>query len=228
MLASWGVAFEAIDVEAEPAARRDLARLGVPAVPAVVVGDRAIHGWNPKAVAALLGVPYEEPARLRPAELARRLDRVLGTAQRALGQVPPEQFEARVVPGRERSVRQLGYHIFRLSLAFSEAMTERRLPKAWLDEAAPPELAGGPAIAGYGEGVRERLGEWLGRPDAVEGVVETYYGPQTGHQLLERTVWHAAQHVRQLHAFLERMGVTPADPLTPADLQGLPLPKDLA
>ena len=228
MLASWGVAFEAIDVQAQPAARRDLERLGIPAVPAVVVGDRAVHGWNPKAVAALLGVPYEESARLQPGELACRLDRVLGVAQRALRQVPPEQFEARVVPGRQRSVRQLAYHIFRLGLAFRDAMVERRQPRAWLEEAAPPDLPDGPAIAGYGDQVRRALAEWLARPGASEGVVETYYGPQTGHELLERTVWHAAQHVRQLHAFLEGIGVTPADPLTPADLQGLPLPKDLA
>ncbi|MBI2469477.1 MAG: hypothetical protein HYV62_16915, partial [Candidatus Rokubacteria bacterium] len=104
MLASWGVAFDAIDVEAEPTARRELERLRIPAVPAVVVGDRAVHGWNPTAVAALVGVRYAEPTRLAPAELARRLDRILAAAQRALRQVPPAQLDARVVPGRERSV----------------------------------------------------------------------------------------------------------------------------
>ena len=228
MLASWGVAFQAIDVEAEPAARGDLERLGIPAVPAVVVGDRAVHGWNPTAVAALLGVPYAEPTRLAPAELARRLDRILAAAQRALRQVPPAQLDARVVPGRERSVRQLAYHVFRLSLALRDAMAEGRQPRAWLEEAAPRELADPSAIARYGETVRGRLAEWLSGPNASEGVVETYYGPQTGHELLERTVWHAAQHVRQLHAFLEGIGVTPADPLTAADLAGLPLPQDLA
>lgn len=220
--------FDAIDVEAEPTARRELERLGIPAVPAVVVGDRAVHGWNPTAVAALVGVRYAEPTRLAPAELARRLDRILAAAQRALRQVPPAQLDARVVPGRERSVRQLAYHVFRLSLAFRDAMAEGRQPRAWLDEAAPRELADPAAIARYGETVRQRLVEWLSGPNASEGVVETYYGPQTGHELLERTVWHAAQHVRQVHGFLEGIGVTPADALTAADLDGLPLPKDLA
>lgn len=222
------MAFDAIDVEAEPAARRDLERLGIPAVPAVIAGDRGVHGWNPAAVAALLGVRYAEPTRLPVTELASRLDRVLAAARRALGQVPPAQVEARAVPGRERSVRQLAYHVFRLSLALRDAMVERRQPRAWLEEAAPAELADPAAIARYGETVRARLAEWLARPDAVAGTVETYYGPQTGHELLERTVWHAAQHVRQLHAFLDGIGVRPADPLTDADLEGLPLPKDLA
>jgi hypothetical protein len=225
LLASWGIAFEAVDVEAVPAARDDLVRLGVPAVPAVVVGDRAVHGWNPRAVAALVGARYEAE-RLPPAELARRLDRVLDAAARAMRQVPPEHLEM-THPGRDRSVRQLGYHVFRLSLAFRDAMRERRLPKAWLGEDAPAALADGPAVAAYGERARAELAAWLARPGAWDGVVETYYGPQSGHELLERTVWHAAQHVRQLHALLGRMGVTPDMPLTAADLAGLPLPADV-
>jgi hypothetical protein len=91
----------------------------------------------------------------------------------------------------------------------------------------PAGLADGPAIARYGEAVRRALAEWWTRPDAWEGAVETYYGAQPGSELLERTTWHAAQHVRQLHAFLERMGVTPDAPLGPADLEGLPLPSSV-
>jgi hypothetical protein len=226
LLASWGVAFDAIDVEATPAARRTLASLGVPAVPAVVAGGRAVHGWNPKAVAELVGVDYAGGPALAPAELARRLDVVLAAAQRAVRQIPPQHLEM-THPGRDRSVRQLGFHVFRLSLAFRDAMRERRLPKAWQDEPAPPEVADGPAIAAYGERVRADLAAHFTRPDAWDGIVETYYGPQTGHEVLERTVWHAAQHVRQLYAFLDRMGVAPDAPLGEADYAGLPLPKEL-
>lgn len=226
MLASWGVGVEAIDVEATPGAKAELARLGIPAVPAVVVGARAAHGWNPRALAELVGVPYAERPRLAPGELARRLDRILEKAARAMRQVPREHLEM-THPGRDRSVRQLGYHVFRLSLACRDALRERRLPKTWLDEPAPPELADGAAIAAYGERVRGEVAAWLARPGAADGEVETYYGPQTGHELLERTTWHAAQHVRQLHAFLGRMGLAPEAPLTEEDLRDLPLPADL-
>ena len=218
--------FEAVDVEATPAARQTLAGLGVPAVPAVVVGERAVHGWNPKAVAELVGVPYAGGPALPPAELARRLDVVLAAAQRAVRQIPPQHL-GMMHPGRDRPVRQLGFHVFRLSLAFRDAMRERRLPKSWQDEPAPHDVADGPAIAAYGERVRADLAAHFARPDAWDGVVETYYGSQTGHEVLERTVWHAAQHVRQLYAFLERMGVTPEAPLGAADYAGLPLPKEL-
>jgi hypothetical protein len=224
LLSSWDVTFEAIDVEATPAARADLRPLGIEHVPAVVVGDRAVHGWNPRALAELVGVTYAEPGALPPAELGRRLDRVLAAAQRAMRQVPARHL-GMTWPGRDRPVRQLGYHLFRLVHAFPQAMAERRLPKAWLDEAAPAGLADGAAIATYGETVRRDVAAWLARPGAWDGTVETYYGPQSGAEVLERTVWHAAQHLRQLYAFLERMGVRPEAPLADADYEGLPLPK---
>jgi hypothetical protein len=226
LLASWGLDVRAVDIEAEPAARQELARLGIPAVPAVVVGERAVHGWNPRGVAELVGVRWVEGERLAPAELTRRLDRMLAAAGRAMRQVPDAHL-GMTWPGRDRPVRQLGFHVFRLALAFRDAMVEHRLPQAWLQEEVPAGLADGPAIARYGEAVRRALAEWWTRPDAWEGAVETYYGAQPGSELLERTTWHAAQHVRQLHAFLERMGVTPDAPLGPADLEGLPLPSSV-
>jgi hypothetical protein len=220
------VAFEAIDAEAQPEAWAALRRLGVPALPAVTRGERVVHGWNPQALAELVGVPYAEPPRLAPGELLQRLDRVLAAAERALRQVPPEHLEL-THPGRDRTVRQLGYHLFRLSLAFRDAHREGRLPKAWLDEAAPATLADGPAIADYGAGVRCELAAWFAQPEAVTGDIETYYGRQTAHALLERTVWHAAQHLRQLYALLERVGIAPDTPLGDEEWAGLPLPREV-
>ena len=44
---------------------------------------------------------------------------------------------------------------------------------------------------------------------------------------MERTTWHCAQHLRQIYWLLERMGVRADSPLTDADLEGLPLPRDV-
>ena len=51
LLSSWGVTFEGVDVEAHPERKRELEPHGVPRVPATIHGDRAVHGWNPKALA---------------------------------------------------------------------------------------------------------------------------------------------------------------------------------
>ncbi|MBI4590599.1 MAG: hypothetical protein HY725_17355 [Candidatus Rokubacteria bacterium] len=228
MLSSFGVEFEAINVDADPAALEELRRLGVPLVPAVAVGDRVVHGWNPKGVAELVGVAYVERVRLQPVELVDRLDRILVAAQRALRQVPPDKLELKS-PERDRTVRQLGYHLFRLSVAFPLAVEQNRLPEEWLTEPAPPFLSDGDALARYGEGVRARLAEWYHQApgESFDWVVDTSCGPQTVWDLLERTAWHAAQHLRQLYALLERIGITPDRPLTGTDFAGLPLPTSL-
>jgi len=228
LLSSLGVEFEAVNVDADPSALKELERLGVPLVPAVAVGDRVVHGWNPKGVAELVGVAYAEPVRLQPIELIDRLDRILAAAQRAIRQVPGEKLETKP-PERDRTVRDLGYHIFRLSVAFPLAVAQNRFPEEWLTEPTPRTLRDGEALARCGEGVRARLKEWYHQAPAegFDWVVDTYYGPQTVWGLLERTTWHAAQHLRQLYALLEKMGIAPDRPLTGVDFQGLPLPEAL-
>jgi DinB family protein len=202
--------------------------LGVPLVPAVAVSGRAVHGWNPAGYAELLGVSWTPPSRLSPAELGRRLDEVLAAAERLLPAIPDERIDWRP-PERDRSVGTLGHHVFRLSLAFIEGMDRGDLPHAPLVEPVPPELRTGADIARYGALVRARLRGWFegAAPDEYARVIDVYTGPQTGHELLERTTWHAAQHLRQLYDLAARLGVKPSSPLPASALQGLPLPDAL-
>ena len=218
--------FEGFDVEAEPERRRDLEPFGVPRVPATILGDRVVHGWNPKALAELVGARYAERLQLAPTELARLLDTVLAATQRAIRQVPREHLGMKA-PGRDRSVRQLGFHVFRLSAAFVDTREQGHLSEHVFDEQAPAEMADGGAVARYGDAVRGRIAAYVAQPDWCEGTVSTYYGPQSTHDLMERTTWHAAQHLRQIYWFLERMEVQADSPLTEVDLEGLPFPKEV-
>ena len=220
------MAFEGFDVEAQPERRRDLEAVGVARVPATIVGDRVVHGWNPKALAELVGAHYAERDQLAPAELARRLDSVLAATQRAIRQVPLEHLGMKA-PGRDRSVRQLGFHVFRLSAAFVDTREQGHLSADVFDEMAPAGMADGEAVARYGDTVRRRLAACFARPDWCEGTVGTYYGPQSTHDFMERTTWHAAQHLRQIYWFLDRMNVPADAPLTDAALAGLPLPNEV-
>ena len=197
-------------------------------VPAVAVGERAVHGWNPEGYAALLGVEYREAAKLSPAELAVRLDRILANAERLVARLPESLMEW-TPPQRDRSLRDLGFHLFRVGLAFADGMDTGTFPEGWLQEKAPGDLSDGPAIARYGALVRGRLSGWFEGAGTREyaRVIAVYYGPQSGHDLLERTTWHAAQHLRQLHALAAECGVTPPEPLPFADFEGLPLPASL-
>ena len=217
-----------MDVQADPGALDELKRLGVPAVPAVAVGGRVVHGWNPPAYAALLGVLYEAPVRLAPAELAARLDTVLASAQALLARMTEAHLD-HVPPERHRPVRDLGFHVFHLALAFVDAMDRGALPERWFRDTAPPDLRDGAAVARYGALVRGRLAGWFEGAAASEyaRVIAVYYGPQAAHELLERTTWHAAQHLRQLYVLAERLGVAPPAPLPAPAFAGLPLPDAL-
>jgi len=216
-----------VDVQAQPDALTELRRLGVPLVPALTVGERAVHGWNPPAYATLLGVAYAPATKLAPEELARRLDRILECTQQ-LVRVVPESLLDWAPPERARPLRDLGFHVFRLALAYVDGMDLGEFPEAWLQERSPADLRDGAAIARYGALVRARISGWFegASVQEFERVIRVYYGPQSGHDLLERTTWHAAQHLRQLVALVERHGLTP-EPLPVGLFAGLPLPDAL-
>lgn len=226
LLSAWGVEFEPVNVEGNDEALRELVALGATGVPAMVHRGQLVFGWNPGAYARLAGVDYSDVPKLTPAELAARLDQILALAQAALRRAPDAQLSVEG-PGRKRSFRQLAFHTFRLSAAFVDALERDGLEEAWLQEEAPPEMATGAQVAAYGDSVRERLRRWFrqARPAIYGETAYTYYGDCTVHSLLERTTWHAGQHMRQLYDLLTRHAIAPDAKLDPAVFKDLPMPK---
>lgn len=216
--------FEAIDTEATPEAIQVLAAFGIPRAPAVIVGEKAVHGWNPKGVAELVGVHFDDSKKLTCAQLAERLDTILVAAQRAVRQIPDAHLGFKW-PGRDRTILQLGYHIFRIALTYRDTREQGMLQEYWFGENPSSDMRTGAHVAAYGEQAREQMAAWLQGEDVFEGMCETYYGPQSAPELFERTVWHTAQHLRQIYVMLQTVGVTPEAPLTEADYQDLPLPE---
>jgi hypothetical protein len=130
-----------------------------------------------------------------PEELARRLDALLEAAQSLLRELPPEALT------REPGLRDLAYQVFRGALASIEAIDRGRLDPAWLEEAAPPALDDGPALARFGALGRARLAGWFegAARDDYERSVATAEGPRSGHALLAQAVARAGADVRRLH-----------------------------
>ena len=225
MLASWGVEFDPVNTEGNPEAQAELRALGAPRPPAVAFNGRAVHGWNPEGYAELLGITLPDKVRLSPPELAARLDRILGNVEALFQRVDATAF-AWTPPERNRTVGDLGYHAFRVGLSFIDAVDRDELPETWFGERPPADLRDGPALARYGALVRARLSGWFAGAagDEYTRTVHTYYGPQGAHELLERTTWHAGQHLRQLHDLANRLKITPGEPLTPDLFKDLPIP----
>jgi hypothetical protein len=194
----------------------------------VSYGGRAVHGWNPEGYAELLGVKLPEKVRLSPADLAARLDRILGATEALLHRFDAAAFGWKP-PERDRSVGDLGYHVFRVGLSFIDTLDGDGLKESWFGERPPAEITDGPGLARYGALVRARLTGWFAGAAADEytRTVKTYYGPQAAHELLERTTWHAGQHLRQLHDLAYRLKITPPAPLDPGLFKDLPMPESV-
>ncbi len=228
LLSAWGVDYEAVKVEGDEAALAELKRLGPVLLPAVAVGDRVEYGWRPAAFAELVGVRYEGGPQLAPAELAARLDRILEFAQAAIREAPAALLEVKS-PGRDRTIRNLAYHVFRVAAAFVDCLEGERFRAEWFAELAPPDTQTGERLAEHGDGVRERLRAWFAAaPESIyETKAQTYYGEQRVHDLLERTTWHCGQHTRQVYSLLEDNGEAPTVALDPGVFRGLPLPEQM-
>ena len=203
----------------------ELQELGARSVPVVARDGRFVFAQVIGDVVEFLDLPDDTAPELSPAELAEKLDRILETAVRLTRQMPDERLED-LLPNRPRSWRVLMHHVYQIPVAFLD-MEEHgeTLTYEALTEPPPDSMRGSAAVADHGEGVRARFSEWWDRVDGEDfsGRVPTYFGDTTRHEMLERTVWHTAQHVRQVASLLERAGVAPDRPPAAGDLRGLPL-----
>ena len=223
-LATRGIAYESINVRARPEAMEELATLGAQSVPVVVQGKRFVFAQDLGDLARFIGVEFDR-AQLPPAELVQRLDLILAATQRFLGQFPAADLEEGL-PGRERTILDLGYHIFVIPAAFLDAAHGARLTFDYFERTPGPDMRSADRVSAYGQTVRDTFASWWRAADAGRlGTLDTYYGIHPTERVLERTAWHAAQHARQLMALLEQRGVAPDGPLGEAELDGLPLPE---
>ena len=200
-------------------------------VPVVALGRQYVFAQNLEDVAEFVGLQGTGHTPLPPAQLIEKWPVVLRAVQRYMRQIPTARIEERVIDNRDRSIRLMGHHVFRIAEAFLETVVDGVEYSAQLANQAPASgtFATGHEIAVYGEGVIARLPQWWDRlaDKSCEGKVKTFFGMQPVAALFERSTWHSAQHARQLAAVLERFGIEPNGRLTKEDLAGLPLPEGL-
>jgi len=215
-----------VNVAADAESMAKLTRLGVRTVPVVSRGDKYVFAQNLREVFKFLGLSDDGKKQLAPAELAQRIEIVLSTAERLVSQIPDDKLGDKL-PNRNRSYLELGHHAIRVAEAFVEAAKGAELTTASLAVPPPTGMRTGKDIAAYGAAVRGRVATWWqGLADkSARQQVATYYGPQVLHDVMERSTWHSAQHVRQIAMVVENLGIAPDRPLTAKETAGLPLPE---
>ena len=203
----------------------ELQELGARSVPVVAHDGRFVFAQVIKDVVDFLDLPDDTAPELSPAALAAKLGEILETAIRLTRQMPDERLDD-LLPNRPRTWRVLMHHVFQIPVAFLEMEEDgRTLTYESMIEPPPDGMRTSAAVAEHGEAVRIRFAAWWSRVagEDFSGGVPTYFGGTTRHEMLERTVWHTAQHVRQVASLLEQVGVAPDRPLAADDLRGLPL-----
>ncbi len=209
----------------DPDGLAELRRLGARSVPVLSRGDDYVFAQNIGHVVKFLGLDEKTGPVLTPDQLIARLDRFLTAAGRFIPQMPDDRLSTEV-PNRPRTYRVVGHHLFRIPEVFLEVVAGDTLRYEALTAPPPADMQTAADIAAYGESVRQRLlAWWAAKPDkSGRDVVQTYYGPQTLHEYLERTTWHSGQHVRQWMMLLGMAGIEPNGALTDSDFADLPMP----
>lgn len=204
-------------------------RYGLRKVPVVAKGDKYVFGQLLDVVAKFVGLPSSAIEVLDPSEVYEKYRIIFAAGQRYTRQFPIEYMNERVIPNRERLIRTLCFHIFRIGEAFLETWNGSEYTIGITETLPDDSMLTGEDIARYGEHIWKRYESWWAdqTDKSLVRVLKTFYGDMEARQLFERTTWHSAQHCRQLMAVLERMGISPDGPLTSADLRGLPLPEKL-
>jgi hypothetical protein len=197
-------------------------------VPVLAKDGQFIFCQNMEDVAEFVGLQGSGHSPLPPEVLFDKWITVLRASQRYVRQISDPRLTGRAIENRDRSIRLLSHHIFRIGEAFLETAledVEYRTNNANVPPADGSCMTGG-EIAAYGDGIIERIENWWAGLDdrSCRQKVKTFYGTPPMHQLFERSTWHSAQHARQMIAVLERFGIEPDNRLTAEDLAGLPLP----
>jgi hypothetical protein len=213
----------------DAAGRAELQRISARSVPVLSRGDEFVFAQNIAQVVAFLKLDEKTGPLLSPAQLVERMQRFIDAALVIVPLMPDDRLDTEV-PNRPRKYRALAHHMFRIPEAFVEVADgtpfTHGLPGA---VARPDDMASTAALAAYGRGVRDQVARWWReRADkSAQHTVETYYGPQKLHEVLERATWHIGQHDRQWMMLLGMAGIAFDRPLSEADFADLPMPKEV-
>ena len=208
-----------------------LAALKRAVLPVLARGGDSIVAVDLQKIADFVGLEVEQHQLLPAATLVDKWLKVLSSASRSMSQVPLDGFDTPITPGNDRTIRIVGHHVFRIAESYVESAQDGT--PATLEHSERKLDAGSfrtpQEFVDYANRTMARVSAWWGggAESRLSTRLETYFGEQTLHEFLERSVWHSAQHVRQVEAVLGGMSIAPIEPLTDEVLAGLPIPKGL-
>lgn len=227
-LTGKGVPFESVNVATNPAAMKYLASLGIRSIPVVVRDQEYTFAQSLDDVARFVGIDHTADV-LPPEVLMERWTKIMEIATHAISRIPANALDQQPQPPRARTVRDVAYHIFQVPDAYLQVVIDGL--EDWTVVAnidAPPDIDI-PGILAYAQDKQRRVAQWWDTLEdrSCKQPLKMFYGVHSMHSFLERSVWHTAQHTRQILWWCKENGIPVEQQLTEEILQGLPVPKGL-
>ena len=202
-------------------------------MPVTIIDDaEVIIGYYPKKLIPALKLNVKIDLSSKTSWLAEKYDIVLNGAIRATQQLTDSQLQQEV-PWRPWSVRDCIVHI----ISFPElAWLSHKQGSMTPDDMAASnvrikDVATVETIIQYGHGVLANIDEFLKNGDTAsfDRVVPAHYGGEvTVVELLNIILSHSTHHLKQIYYYMEQdLGITPLDPVTEVDTEGIVTPTAL-
>ena len=230
-LQAHGVPFESMNVLEGSAAADALRRLGARSVPVVARGDVWVLAQDLGDVARFVGIDLQRSV-LPPAMLVERLDGLLAFAAATVARFPDARLDD-CIPTRPRSYADIAFHVGMIVQGLLDAADPQRggeLTYAHFERRPERSQVAASALSGWLQSCRAQLADWWRAHSAAAStrLLRTYYGERPLHEVLERSAWHVAQHVRQVDFIAaEVLRLDDLQRLPAALLEGLPVPREV-
>jgi uncharacterized damage-inducible protein DinB len=206
---------------------------GIKTLPVTIIDDEEIIiGYFPKKLIPAFKLDVKVDLSSKTEWLAEKYEKILSAACRASVQFSQEQLDADV-PWRPWTARRTVMHI----MSFPEvAYLSHKVGSMSEDDmhASDERLKGihtSAEMVEYGNKVRQDIIAFLnsGNNEAFDLEVPAHYGGEvTVLELLNIILSHSTHHLKQVYHYMQtNLGITPENPASEADFEGIHTPEAL-
>ena len=214
-------------------AMEDLRGRGIKALPVTIIDDKeVIIGYFPKKLIPAFKLDVKIDLSGKTEWLADKYERILSAAVRAAPQFTQEQLDTDV-PWRPWTVRKTVMHIMSFpEVAYlSHKVGSMSQEEMRASDERLKDIYTASEMIDYGNKVRTDIVAFLnsGDNDAYDREVPAHYGGEvTVLELLNIILSHSTHHMKQLYHYMQTdLGITPVEPASEADFEGIQTPEAL-
>lgn len=214
-------------------AMEDLRGRGIKALPVTIIDDKeVIIGYFPKKLIPAFKLDVKVDLSGKTEWLADKYERILSAAVRAAPQFTQEQLDTDV-PWRPWTVRKTVMHIMSFpEVAYlSHKVGSMSQEEMRASDERLKDIYTAAEMIDYGNKVRTDIVAFLnsGDNDAYDREVPAHYGGEvTVLELLNIILSHSTHHMKQLYHYMQTdLGITPVEPASEDDFEGIQTPEAL-